>query len=210
MFIPESGKQKYRNPGCASTGRWRRWKVKQAAYSGGSSAAAIEDRTQSVAKGNSHVRRAGSIFKSYIPGPTRTRPNLLPRIRGPLLCPLGYRRETPCGCSSMVERVRGIEPPSPAWKAGALPLSYTRMASRARLSRSLVGARGFEPPTPCSQSRCATRLRHAPPRPPVSIPEAREGLGNAYATAAGATTSISSPRKRPPSSANSTGSALQT
>ncbi len=26
----------------------------------------------------------------------------------------------------------------------------------------LVGARGFEPPTPCSQSRCATRLRYAP------------------------------------------------
>src|SRR5688572_30161867 len=26
----------------------------------------------------------------------------------------------------------------------------------------LVGARGFEPPTPCSQSRCATGLRHAP------------------------------------------------
>ena len=29
----------------------------------------------------------------------------------------------------------------------------------------LVGARGFEPPTLCSQSRCATRLRHAPCRP---------------------------------------------
>ena len=28
----------------------------------------------------------------------------------------------------------------------------------------LVGARGFEPPTPCSQSRCASRLRHAPTR----------------------------------------------
>jgi hypothetical protein len=27
----------------------------------------------------------------------------------------------------------------------------------------LVGAEGFEPPTLCSQSRCATRLRHAPP-----------------------------------------------
>ena len=27
----------------------------------------------------------------------------------------------------------------------------------------LVGARGFEPPTPCSQSRCATRLRYTPP-----------------------------------------------
>ena len=26
----------------------------------------------------------------------------------------------------------------------------------------LVGATGFEPATPCSQSRCATRLRHAP------------------------------------------------
>jgi hypothetical protein len=26
----------------------------------------------------------------------------------------------------------------------------------------LVGAEGFEPPTPCSQSKCATRLRHAP------------------------------------------------
>ena len=26
----------------------------------------------------------------------------------------------------------------------------------------LVGARGFEPPTPCSRSRCATRLRYAP------------------------------------------------
>ena len=27
---------------------------------------------------------------------------------------------------------------------------------------SLVGAEGFEPPTLCSQSRCATRLRYAP------------------------------------------------
>src|SRR5271154_250901 len=28
----------------------------------------------------------------------------------------------------------------------------------------IVGAAGFEPTTPCSQSRCATRLRHAPCR----------------------------------------------
>src|SRR6266545_5710433 len=28
---------------------------------------------------------------------------------------------------------------------------------------SVVGVRGFEPPAPCSQSRCATRLRHTPP-----------------------------------------------
>ena len=33
-------------------------------------------------------------------------------------------------------------------------LSYSR--------RTVVGAAGFEPTTPCSQSRCATRLRYAP------------------------------------------------
>ncbi len=26
----------------------------------------------------------------------------------------------------------------------------------------LVGARGFEPPTPCTPCKCATRLRYAP------------------------------------------------
>src|ERR687897_3935459 len=67
------------------------------------------------------------------------------------------------------ERVRGIEPPSPAWKAGALPLSYTRKALKVVPISFAVGARGFEPPTPCSQSRCATRLRHAPRRPGMSI-----------------------------------------
>jgi hypothetical protein len=29
-------------------------------------------------------------------------------------------------------------------------------------SFQLVGARGFEPRTPCAQGRCATRLRYAP------------------------------------------------
>ena len=36
---------------------------------------------------------------------------------------------------SRVERVRGIEPPSPAWKAGALPLSYTRTPASGRGER---------------------------------------------------------------------------
>ena len=31
-----------------------------------------------------------------------------------------------------------------------------------RLFDVMVGAEGFEPPTLCSQSRCATRLRYAP------------------------------------------------
>src|SRR5262249_49385394 len=34
---------------------------------------------------------------------------------------------------------------------------------------SLVGARGFEPPTPCAQGRCATRLRYAPTEPLASF-----------------------------------------
>jgi hypothetical protein len=37
-----------------------------------------------------------------------------------------------------MERVKGIEPSQPAWKAGALPLSYTRIFC-------LVEGTGFEP-----------------------------------------------------------------
>ena len=62
-----------------------------------------------------------------------------------------------------VERVTGIEPAWPAWKAGALPLSYTRI----REVRSFVhgvGATGLEPAIFCSQSRRASH--YATPRPP--------------------------------------------
>lgn len=48
----------------------------------------------------------------------------------------------------------------------------------------MVGARGFEPPTSCSQSRCATRLRHAPYqgflrllRQELNLDKAAESLG---------------------------------
>jgi hypothetical protein len=40
----------------------------------------------------------------------------------------------------------GIEPTRPAWKAGALPLSYTRMAPRV----------GFEPTTLRLTAACST------------------------------------------------------
>src|SRR5690349_5250125 len=33
---------------------------------------------------------------------------------------------------------------------------------RVKESLIMVGARGFEPPAPCTPCRCATRLRHAP------------------------------------------------
>ena len=34
--------------------------------------------------------------------------------------------------------------------------------SNTERGREMVGATGFEPATPCSQSRCATKLRYAP------------------------------------------------
>ncbi len=56
-----------------------------------------------------------------------------------------------------------------AFKAGFLPAtgnadrSYDgRSLPDAGHNREMVGARGFEPPPPCSRSRCATRLRYAP------------------------------------------------
>jgi hypothetical protein len=53
------------------------------------------------------------------------------------------------------ERVKGIEPSRPAWKAGALPLSYTRI---------VVGAAGLEPATSRTQTAHSIRseLRPAP------------------------------------------------
>ncbi len=41
------------------------------------------------------------------------------------------------------------------------PLKFTRKIRGLRDS-IVVGARGFEPPTPSSRTRCATRLRYAP------------------------------------------------
>jgi hypothetical protein len=42
-----------------------------------------------------------------------------------------------------MERVKGIEPSYSAWKAAALPLSYTRIGETA--GRHLVEGAGFEP-----------------------------------------------------------------
>ena len=45
--------------------------------------------------------------------------------------------------------------------------------------KEMVGAEGFEPPTLCSQSRCATRLRYAPNLPSIVTRHAPPGsLGN--------------------------------
>ena len=41
---------------------------------------------------------------------------------------------------------------------------------------TMVGAEGFEPPTLCSQSRCATRLRYAPTGEKLLRPASRGSL----------------------------------
>lgn len=54
-----------------------------------------------------------------------------------------------------MERVMGIEPTLPAWKAGVLPLNYTRIYW-------MVGTTRFEHATPWSQTRCSTKLSYVP------------------------------------------------
>ena len=55
------------------------------------------------------------------------------------------------------KRVMGIEPTYPAWKAGVLPLNYTRIT---------IGVTGFEPATSWSQTR---RSSQAEPHPDVFV-----------------------------------------
>jgi hypothetical protein len=58
-----------------------------------------------------------------------------------------------------LERVTGIEPAPPAWKAGALPLSYTRrscgVSGRIR-TLVVAGVDELEPPIPGFRDRCFT------------------------------------------------------
>ena len=58
-------------------------------------------------------------------------------------------------------RSAGLEPATLGLEGRcSIQLSYERESLIMLIV--LVGADGFEPPTLCSQSRCATRLRHAP------------------------------------------------
>ena len=75
-----------------------------------------------------------------------------PRLRRPLLYPAELRTHIVMRFF-ITERVMGIEPTYPAWKAGVLPLNYTRIE---------VGVTGFEPATSWSQTR---RSSQAEPHP---------------------------------------------
>ena len=67
-----------------------------------------------------------------------------------MLYPLSYRRIIP-----KLERVKGIEPSQLAWKASALPLSYTR-----KILWSGREDLNLRPPAP--KAGALAKLRHAP------------------------------------------------
>ena len=81
------------------------------------------------------------------------------RLRRPLLYPAELQTHFSLNENlsfSNEKRVMGIEPTYPAWKAGVLPLNYTRE----------VGVTGFEPATSWSQTR---RSSQAEPHPDMNF-----------------------------------------
>ena len=83
-----------------------------------------------------------------------------PRLRRPLLYPAELQTHFSLNENlsfSNEKRVMGIEPTYPAWKAGVLPLNYTRR---------MIGVTGFEPATTWSQTR---RSSQAEPHPVIHV-----------------------------------------
>ena len=76
-----------------------------------------------------------------------------PGLEGRCSIQLSYRHIWDTANTAISKRVMGIEPTYPAWKAGVLPLNYTRR---------MIGVTGFEPATSWSQTR---RSSQAEPHP---------------------------------------------
>ena len=89
-----------------------------------------------------------------------------------MLVVAGYYTRDESACSTLkLARPAGIEPATTSLEGWcSIQLSYGRWRNARHYIPSdpcmqlskLVGVEGFEPPTPCSQSRCATRLRYTP------------------------------------------------
>ena len=80
-----------------------------------------------------------------------------PGLEGRCSIQLSYRHIWDTANTAISKRVMGIEPTYPAWKAGVLPLNYTRR---------MIGVTGFEPATSWSQTR---RSSQAEPHPDISF-----------------------------------------
>lgn len=80
-----------------------------------------------------------------------------PGLEGRCSIQLSYRHIWDTANAAISKRVMGIEPTYPAWKAGVLPLNYTRR---------MIGVTGFEPATSWSQTR---RSSQAEPHPDISF-----------------------------------------
>ena len=85
-----------------------------------------------------------------------------PRLRRPLLYPTELQTHIGSWSGVWSKRVMGIEPTYPAWKAGVLPLNYTRVSVRTMTLPKWIGVTGFEPATSWSQTR---RSSQAEPHP---------------------------------------------
>ena len=72
-----------------------------------------------------------------------------------------YLHAIPEGQRRAVESVEGLVF-GPKWTQVRVPTPDHGNKSELKNWELVVGARGFEPPTPCAQGRCATRLRYAP------------------------------------------------
>ena len=67
--------------------------------------------------------------------------------------PLGF--DSSFSCEEFLERVMGIEPTQPAWKAGILPLNYTRTKAFPRapgFGKKLERVAGIEPTSPAGKA----------------------------------------------------------
>ena len=79
-----------------------------------------------------------------------------PRLRRPLL----YPAELQTHALFSEKRVMGIEPTYPAWKAGVLPLNYTRMLAVISLQQSGWQDSNLRPPGP--KPGALAKLSHTP------------------------------------------------